>query len=184
MNRDQIIKKLEKINALAERGVGGEKETAQRMYKDLKAKYDIEDTEEILEEIKRCGFSFRSKMEETILVQTIYAVTGDTSMYNIPGVRKVFCDCTDIEAAEIKIRFAAYNAAWQKEVDLLWWAFRDTQDIYPGPDTRCNKEIPEREEEQTQEERSEQKKKAMRAAAMAFGMEKVTIPRALLETGT
>ena len=37
MNRDQIIKKLEKIKALAERGVGGEKETAQRMYKDLKA---------------------------------------------------------------------------------------------------------------------------------------------------
>jgi hypothetical protein len=40
IQRDKIAAKLKKIKALAERGVGGEKETAMRMYEDLKARYD------------------------------------------------------------------------------------------------------------------------------------------------
>lgn len=41
----EMIKKLAAVKALAENGVGGEKETASRMYKDLKAKYGITDGE-------------------------------------------------------------------------------------------------------------------------------------------
>ena len=33
MDREQAAEKLKKIKALAERGVGGEKETAMRMYR-------------------------------------------------------------------------------------------------------------------------------------------------------
>lgn len=40
-----MIKKLAAVKALAENGVGGEKETASRMYKDLKEKYGITDEE-------------------------------------------------------------------------------------------------------------------------------------------
>ena len=40
---DRMTVKLAKLKALAEKGVGGEKETAQRMYEDLKAKYSITD---------------------------------------------------------------------------------------------------------------------------------------------
>ena len=45
IQRDKIAAKLKKIKALAERGVGGEKETAMRMYEDLKARYELEDEE-------------------------------------------------------------------------------------------------------------------------------------------
>lgn len=38
---DKIKAKLAKIKELAERGVGGEKETAMRMYEELKARYDL-----------------------------------------------------------------------------------------------------------------------------------------------
>lgn len=43
MTADKMTLKLAKLKALAENGVGGEKETAQRMYEDLKAKYSITD---------------------------------------------------------------------------------------------------------------------------------------------
>lgn len=43
MKKEKIIKKLAAVKALAERGVGGEKETAMRMYSDLKEKYGITD---------------------------------------------------------------------------------------------------------------------------------------------
>ena len=43
MTADKMTVKLVKLKALAENGVGGEKETAQRMYEDLKAKYSITD---------------------------------------------------------------------------------------------------------------------------------------------
>ena len=38
-----MIKKLAAVKALAEKGVGGEKETARRMYEELKEKYGISD---------------------------------------------------------------------------------------------------------------------------------------------
>lgn len=38
IQHDKITAKLAKIKALAERGVGGEKETAMRMYEELKKK--------------------------------------------------------------------------------------------------------------------------------------------------
>lgn len=43
--KQKIIAKLAKIKALAERGVGGEKETALQMYEALKAKYSVSDEE-------------------------------------------------------------------------------------------------------------------------------------------
>lgn len=59
MKADRMTVKLAKLKALAERGVGGEKETAQQMYEDLRRKYDIpeEDIKAVAEptaaEVKR-----------------------------------------------------------------------------------------------------------------------------------
>lgn len=38
MEKQDVLKKLKKIKTLAERGVGGEKETAIKMYQELLAK--------------------------------------------------------------------------------------------------------------------------------------------------
>ena len=58
MQKDKMVEKLAKLKALVERGVGGEKETARRMYEELKEKYGIsEETvaaveEQTVEEVK------------------------------------------------------------------------------------------------------------------------------------
>lgn len=41
MTKEQAERKLKALKALAERGVGGEKETAKRLYEELKKKYGI-----------------------------------------------------------------------------------------------------------------------------------------------
>ena len=45
IQHDKIKAKLVKIKALAERGVGGERQTAQQMYEALKRRYGITDEE-------------------------------------------------------------------------------------------------------------------------------------------
>lgn len=45
MQKEAMVKKLAAVKALAENGVGGEKETASMMYEDLKTKYGITDGE-------------------------------------------------------------------------------------------------------------------------------------------
>lgn len=45
MTRDQEIKKLKALKEIAQRGVGGEKEGARRLYEKLKSKYGISEEE-------------------------------------------------------------------------------------------------------------------------------------------
>ena len=45
MTREQATKKLKALKALAEKGVGGEKEGARRLYERLKSKYGISEEE-------------------------------------------------------------------------------------------------------------------------------------------
>lgn len=45
MTREQATKKLKALKALAEKGVGGEKEGARRLYDKLKSKYGISEEE-------------------------------------------------------------------------------------------------------------------------------------------
>ena len=45
IQREKVIAKLVKIKALAERGIGGEQQTAQQMYEALKRRYNITDEE-------------------------------------------------------------------------------------------------------------------------------------------
>lgn len=64
IQRDKIAAKLKKIKALAERGVGGEKETAMRMYEDLKARYELEDEEIMLDAVTLHWFGYADELEE------------------------------------------------------------------------------------------------------------------------
>ena len=65
IQREKVAEKLKKIKALAERGVGGEKETAMRMYEDLKARYEIEDEEIMLDAVTFTGSAMQTVWKKT-----------------------------------------------------------------------------------------------------------------------
>ena len=77
MTADKMRKKLAKLKALAENGVGGEKETAMRLYAELCIKYGITEEETDFEEIETRFFTYKTELEEKLLCQIFYKVTGD-----------------------------------------------------------------------------------------------------------
>lgn len=178
--RDKIAEKLRKIKALAERGIGGEKETAMRMYEELKARYDIENEEIMLDKVEIHWFSYSTELEEDLLTQIFYKVTGSSSYRCYTGNhsrrKKRGCDCTELEEAEIKLLFSFYKEELQREIRAFMIAFKGSNRLYPDKTARCYEENDRSERELTDEEKRMYKK----AAFMGEFMDKNRPPRALL----
>ena len=159
IQREKIAAKLKKIKALAERGVGGEKETAMRMYEDLKARYEL---------------------EERVLRWIFYKVTGDASYHIYTGKysrrKKRGCDCTEIEAAEITLLYNFYKEELKRELEAFLVAFRCGNDLFPDETARCYKENDAEAPERTDEEKRMLKK----AAWYSEFMDKRKPPTALI----
>ena len=176
----RIAEKLKKIKALADRGVGGEKETAMRMYEELKARYEIEDEEIMLDAVSLHWFGYDGKLEEDLLTQIFYKVTGSATYHVYTGKykrrKKRGCDCTEIEAAEIKLLFDFYKEELKRELKAFMIAFRSGNNLYPDKTARCYEEHETPERERTPEEIRELKK----AGAYRMFLDKRKPPRALL----
>lgn len=67
IQREKIAEKLKKVKALAERGVGGEKETAMRMYEELKTRYELEDEDIMMDAVTLHWFRYADELEEKVL---------------------------------------------------------------------------------------------------------------------
>lgn len=180
MTREQAAEKLKKIKALAERGVGGEKETAMKMYRELMEKYGIEDDEAIEDPVTKHWFSYSTELEKELLTQIFYKVTGSPSYYVYTGKysrrKKRGCDCTELEAAEIKLLFAFYCEELQRELEVFWIAFKQGNHLYPDKTARCYEEH----DGQTREITEEERRKYLKAGAFRMFMDKRNPPRALL----
>lgn len=180
IQREKIAAKLKKIKALAERGVGGEKETAMRMYEDLKARYELEDEEIMLDAVALHWFGYATELEEELLTQIFYKVTGGTTYHIYTGKysrrKKRGCDCTEIEAAEITLLFNFYKAELKRELEAFMVAFRSGNNLYPDKTARCYKENNGPAPERTDEEKRMLKK----AAWYSQVLDKRRPPRALI----
>lgn len=99
---------LKKVRALAEHGVGGETENAEKLLARMMKKYGISE-EELDEETRvRHDFTYHGGEEKKILRQVVYKVTGGYAyelVYTASG-RKVRtqlgADCTPAEKVEIE----------------------------------------------------------------------------------
>lgn len=180
IQHDKIKAKLAKIKALAERGVGGEKETAMHMYEELKARYEIEDEEITLDEVTLHWFSYKNDLEEDLLTQIFFMVTGSASYHRYTGSysrrKKRGCDCTEVEAAEITLYFNFYKEELKRELEAFLVAFRCGNDLYPDETARCYKENDVEAPERTDEEKRMLKK----AAWYSNFMDKRKPPTALI----
>lgn len=67
---------LQKLKALADKGIGGEKQNAERMLNSLMAKYGISEAELSEDKIIEAKFTYRGETQKTILAQIIYMVTN------------------------------------------------------------------------------------------------------------
>lgn len=183
IQREKVLEKPGKIKALAERGVGGEKETAMRMYEELCCKYDISENEAeaALMKLEKRWFSYSTQLEKELLVQIFYKVTGDTTCYAYTGRysrrKKCACECTALEAAEIELLFGFYREEMKKELEVFMVAFKQKNNLFPDETARAYKEYDGPERELTEEEERKYKK----AAFMRMIMDGRTPPKAAIE---
>ena len=172
-DREQLLQKVKKIQALAERGDRGEKESAAAMLERLMKKYGITESEIAEDRRELAWFRFKTPLERRLLHQIIYAVTGRVG-YSCVGARTnrprkmLGIECTAAERLEIELSFEFYNAALEKELDRFYSAFLNKNHIFPDKPIDDVPEIGEMDLEEAQ-----------RLSMMMAGMEEHSRRKAL-----
>lgn len=170
---------LQKIKALAERGVAGERESAQELLARLMEQYGI--SEEELETVQRetVWFGFSQETERRLLNQIIYMVTGSSS-YGCVGTytgrkrKKLGADCTAAERLEIEANYAFFKLAMEEELELFYSAFANKNHLFPK--NGSTKDLDELS--------PEEKAKYLKVGLMMEGMERRTLRKAITAGNT
>lgn len=132
------IERMKKLYALAIRGVGGEKEQAQKLLEKLTQKYGVSPAELDEEQIKEFDLKFHGEFERKLLIQTTFKVTGTTgNTFNLeynrsgrPCRTRLRVRCTEAQKVEIEFMFDFYKNLWEKEEDALFFAFIQKHEIF------------------------------------------------------
>ena len=166
---EKTIQRIKKLQVLAERGVGGEKDTAEKMLQKMLKKNGIRSLDELQsEESEYTLFSYNGKHERKLLVQCIYKVmtaAGDRRYYRSKGKRqKLGIYCTKAQKLEIEMEFEFYRNVFYEELDIFMSAFINAQGIFPA--------------DAPKESFDKFNKRDIRVAQMASGIDKRT--RALM----
>lgn len=159
-NTKKLKETLKKLKVLAERGVGGEKETAQRKLEKLMKQSGLTERDLKDEEVKYYLFNYHFPHKKRLMYQLIYKTLGvdNFKLYHSKNTRnKVGAYCTPAQKLEIELDFDFYSALLDDEIETLMTAFIAKQDLYPenAPTVTRN------EDEMTEEELKEWKKISM-----------------------
>lgn len=133
---EKTIQRIKKLQALAERGVGGEKTTAQKKLAKLLKDNGINSLDELQkEEYEYTIFSYNGKHEIKLLRQCMYKVMGaksDRTAYKPYGRRqKIVIYCTKAQKIEIELEFEFYRNVFYEELSTFMDAFIQAQKIFP-----------------------------------------------------
>lgn len=132
---EKTKERLKKLQALAERGVGGEKETAQRKLEQLLKANNITLDELDGEKVSYYLFSYNGQHKAQLLRQCMYKVMGAAAgikFYRTQGTRqKIGIECTAAQKIEIELEYEFYSRVFDSELATFMSAFIQKQEIYP-----------------------------------------------------
>jgi hypothetical protein len=150
---EKTKQRIKKLQALAERGVGGEKDTAEKMLQKLLKKNGISTLAELEEDkVEYFLFSYNGKHEIKLLKQCMYKVLGHsdhTTYFRSRGTRqKIGIYCTKAQKIEIELEFEFYRNVFYEELNNFMSAFIQAQEIFPSDAPLDSKAIEEYSEEE------------------------------------
>lgn len=115
---------LNKLKALAERGVGGEKETAQRKLQELMEKYEIDENDLSDDKKEKYQFKYKNEFEKKLIKQIAYRTfkkEWSERMYTYSrgrGKRSIMLiECTKAEEIQLRIEYEFYKDLWKEEAE-------------------------------------------------------------------
>lgn len=140
---DKTKARIKKLQALAERGVGGEKTTAEKMLQKMLKKNGIGSLEELeTDSYEYTLFSYHGKHEIKLLRQCMYKVMGadsDRTTYRTKGTRqKIGIYCTKAQKIEIELEFEFYRNVFYEDLSTFMDAFIQAQGIFPPDAPKSN----------------------------------------------
>lgn len=113
--RERLLQKIKRVQALALHGVGGEKESAAAMLDKLMKQHGISESDIAEERREIAWFRFKTPLEEKLLVQVMYSVVGDRGVYERKNrnTKKKYkmegVECTPAERLEIEL----FSGVWE-----------------------------------------------------------------------
>lgn len=131
---DKLKERLSKLKNLAERGVGGEKQTAEHKFNQLLKANGLSEDDLVEDSVHYFLFSYKYPYRMKLLSQVIYKVLGKEGFvpYHSPGTRnRIGIYCTSAQKLEIDLEFEFYSNLFDSELSVLMSAFISKQDIYP-----------------------------------------------------
>lgn len=137
---------LNKLKALAERGVGGEKETAQRKLQELMEKYEIDENDLSDDKKEKYQFKYKNEFEKKLIKQIAYRTfkkEWSERMYTYSKGREkksiMLIECTKAEEIQLKIEYEFYKDLWKEEAEFLFNVFIQKHRIF-DPKGSCKKD--------------------------------------------
>ncbi len=132
-NKEELVKK---IKALADSGVGGEKENAQKILTKLMKQYGISEEELCEENVKEFEIKIPKVFKaHELAVQTFYSVVGcrnDKKFFSgYKERRNRFVFCTNAEFVEFEAKYKFYLYYLKKESERFYGAFIQANKIFP-----------------------------------------------------
>lgn len=129
MEKKEIIQKLK---ALSERGIAGEKENATKLLEKLMKKYGITEEEIKSQTTKVVNVELRTDAEKRICSQILYAYFDRAPLYRRFGTKISFwTKLTKAEEIEFKYMLSLYLNSFYEEENLFIQAFIYKNDIFP-----------------------------------------------------
>ncbi|MDO8728533.1 MAG: DUF2786 domain-containing protein [bacterium] len=174
---DDVMRRIKKILALAERGVDGEKAAAEAMLAKMLLKYGLTLEDVSQNDAKRAWveLTYSGENERILLAQIVRKVTGKNEIM-VRSVKRVRTKCsyelTPAEHIEVEFMFAILQIALHAEMTKLLTAFIHKNKLY-APSLDDSEET--HDEQKTPEERARIRQIAM----MMNGMSPVTIHKAI-----
>lgn len=147
MTHEDIINKILKVKALAERGTEGEKKNAERMLNDLMQKYNVSDSEIDIEKREVYLFDTENPMFLQLFVQIYHLNYGrDREILDATKMKKslkkqwasfgygdetgnILLKCTKAEFIEVKMLFEIYKEDLKRQFDTFLYAYFMKNDL-------------------------------------------------------
>ena len=138
--RERLLKKLEGVKALADRGEGGEKAAAEGLLRYIMQKYGITDKDLEDTGVSLYWIRYKTEYERRLLYQLAYKYTGSGHAHGCVGTysgrsrKNVGIDCTPAQYIEIQADYEFYRVAMAEEMDIFYSAFIQKNDLFPPPE--------------------------------------------------
>lgn len=140
-NLEKIMSMARKLKALAERGVGGEKDSATEKYLEYLKKHDLTDSD-INPNMNKRIINVKNDYEKDVLLNVILSVNPYTKHSDCTTYIECYLDQEDYD--EVVNKFAYFSKLLRTECELLITAFLTKHNHHFEPDERARKKWRER----------------------------------------